>query len=80
MSCVESLLADLEQLMGTAGQGLSDIVILCEAEEIKVHRLILGARYEWTVDRIIPVSCILLQPEAESHSKHDEIKENTNIS
>ena len=44
MSCVESLLADLEQLMGTAGQGLSDIVILCEAEEIKVHRLILGAR------------------------------------
>ena len=58
MSCVESLLADLEQLMGTAGQGLSDIVILCEAEEIKVHRLILGARYEWTVDRIIPVSCI----------------------
>ena len=44
MSCVESLLADLEQLMGSAGQGLSDLVILCEAEEIRVHRLILGAR------------------------------------
>ena len=44
MSCVESLLADLEQLMGSAGQGLSDLVILCESEEIRVHRLILGAR------------------------------------
>ena len=44
MSCVESLLADLEQLMGSEGQGLTDLVILCEAEEIRVHRLILGAR------------------------------------
>ena len=44
MSCLESLSVDLEQLMGSAGQELSDLVILCEAEEIRVHRLILGAR------------------------------------
>ena len=44
MSCIESLSADLQQLMGNVGQGLSDLVILCEAEEIRVHRLILGAR------------------------------------
>ena len=44
MSCVESLLADLEQLLGSAGEGLADIVIICEDEEISVHRLILGAR------------------------------------
>ena len=44
MSCVESLSVDLEQLMGSVGQGLSDLVILCEEEEIRVHRLILEAR------------------------------------
>ena len=44
MSCAESLSEDLEQLMGSIGQGLSDLVVLCESEEIRVHRLILGAR------------------------------------
>lgn len=46
MSCIESLLADLEQLMDSAGQGLSDLVILCEEEEIRVNRVILEARWE----------------------------------
>jgi len=42
MSCVESLLADLEQLLG--GSADTDIVILCQNQEVRAHALILGAR------------------------------------
>ena len=42
MSCVESLLADLERLMEDSDS--SDVVILCQGEQLRVHRLILSAR------------------------------------
>ena len=42
MSCVESLLADLERLLDDSDS--SDVVIVCQGEELRVHRLILSAR------------------------------------
>jgi hypothetical protein len=42
MSCVESLLSDLERVM--ENEASSDIRIECEGHTIKVHRLILCAR------------------------------------
>ena len=42
MSCVESLLADFERLLDDSET--SDVVIVCQGEEIRVHRLILSAR------------------------------------
>ena len=42
MSCVESLLADLERLMEDSES--SDVVIVCQGEQLRVHRLILSAR------------------------------------
>ena len=42
MSCVESLLADLERVM--ENEATSDIKIVCQDQEIKVHKLILSAR------------------------------------
>eukprot|EP00092_Neocalanus_flemingeri_P005637 GFUD01006071.1.p1 GENE.GFUD01006071.1~~GFUD01006071.1.p1 ORF type:complete len:337 (-),score=85.30 GFUD01006071.1:435-1445(-) len=42
MSCVESLLSDLERVM--ENEASSDIKIVCQGTEIKVHKLILSAR------------------------------------
>jgi hypothetical protein len=42
MSCVESLLSDLERVM--ENEASSDICIVCQGQEIKVHKLILSAR------------------------------------
>eukprot|EP00090_Calanus_glacialis_P046807 TRINITY_DN9374_c0_g1_i1.p1 TRINITY_DN9374_c0_g1~~TRINITY_DN9374_c0_g1_i1.p1 ORF type:complete len:337 (-),score=91.90 TRINITY_DN9374_c0_g1_i1:485-1495(-) len=42
MSCVESLLSDLERVM--ENEASSDIKIVCQGQEIKVHKLILSAR------------------------------------
>ena len=41
MSCVESLLADMEQLLADSS---SDMVIVCQGQEVRCHRLILSAR------------------------------------
>ena len=43
MSCIESLLADLEVCQGSTDT--SDMVIECEDEEIPVHSVILSLRY-----------------------------------
>jgi len=42
MSCVESLLADLAELLDT--EDTSDISLVCQGVEIRAHRLVLGAR------------------------------------
>jgi len=42
MSCVESLLSDLARIMGD--EATSDISIMCQDQEIRVHKLILSAR------------------------------------
>ena len=42
MSCVESLLADLERLLDDSDS--SDVVIVCQGEQLNVHSLILSAR------------------------------------
>ena len=42
MICVESLLSDLERVM--ENEASSDIKIVCQGQEIKVHKLILSAR------------------------------------
>ena len=42
MSCVESLLADMEQLLENTGS--TDTVIMVQEQEIRCHKLILSAR------------------------------------
>ena len=42
MSCVESLLEDMEQLLENTGS--TDTVIMVQEQEIRCHKLILSAR------------------------------------
>ena len=42
ISCVSSLIADMEQLMGDGST--SDMVIICQGQEVRCHKLIISAR------------------------------------